>query len=246
MKKYFQAPWSLKEIIGALAASTILLAIFGFALSMGDIKQVVEESNYRSLILMGLFLLQWVLIITPMLIVTLRKHKIKWKDFGFKKISLSKNFGLVAWGYLVFLSITFIISLLILFTGIQIPGYQIQEQILPIFGTDLISLIIAGTIIVVIAPIIEEIFFRGVLLRALSNKIGIIYGSIISAAIFAIFHLQFQSIIPIFILGLIMNALVIKSKSIWPAISFHIFNNAIAFTLRVLIIKEVISLESIV
>lgn len=248
MKKYFQAPWSLKEVILIITSSAILILLSAIVLHLTAINEIIETSKYRSLMLIGLFLLQWLLIIAPMLGISMykQKHRLKWGDLGFKKISPVKTLGLVAWGYLIFLSVTLIISLIILYTGVQIPGYQVQEQILPIFGTDLVSLIIAGSIIVVIAPIIEEIYFRGFLLRALSDKFGIIYGSIISAAIFATLHLQFQSIIPLFVLGLIINSLVIKSKSLWPAISFHILNNAIAFTLRVLILKEIISLESIV
>ncbi len=91
----------------------------------------------------------------------------------------------------------------------------------------------------------EEVFFRGFLLRAFSNKWGMIYGSIISAALFAILHMQPEVIIPIFILGLIINSIVIKSRSIIPAICFHAFNNAIAFTIEILILKDIIAIEEI-
>lgn len=211
-----------------------------------DIKSYIEASEYRSFYLLGLFFVQWILIAAPLLIFTLIKHKLKWKHFGFKKIGIWKTIKLIISGYLLYLGITFIITSIILYTDLKIPGYQIQERILPLFGDSLTSLVVAGVVIVAIAPFLEEIFFRGFLLRSFSNRWGIFSGSILSAAIFAIFHMQWQSIIPIFILGLIINSLVIKGKSLWPAIFFHAFNNAIAFTIEILILKEVISIGDIV
>jgi len=58
--------------------------------------------------------------------------------------------------------------------------------------------------------------------------------------------MQWQSIIPIFILGLIINRIVINNKSIMPAICFHIFNNAIAFTIQILIIKDFIKFDEMI
>ena len=40
--------------------------------------------------------------------------------------------------------------------------------------------------------------------------------------------------------------LVIKSKSIIPAIAFHILNNGIVFAIEILIEKQIISIEKII
>lgn len=246
MKKYFQAPWSTNDIIVIFIISGLLIVGTLVGMDLLDVKSYVESSQYKNFYLLGIFLLQWILIFVPLLIYTLIKFKLKKKYFGFKKTGILKIIKLVASGYLLYLGITLIISLIILYTGIKIPGYQMQEKVLPVFGDGLYSIITAGVIIVLIAPFLEEMFFRGFLLRSLTNKIGIMYGSLLSAIIFAVFHMQWQSIIPIIILGLIINSIVLRSKSIWPAIYFHMFNNAIAFTFEVLLIKEVISFENIV
>lgn len=246
MKKYFQAPWSTQDILIVFSATAVLIVGTVLGMELLDVRTYIEASPYRTFYLLGIFLLQWILILIPLLVLTLIKYKFKKEYFGFKKTGAWKIFKLVASGYLLFVGISFIITLIILYTGLKIPGYQLQEKVLPIFGDGLVSIIIAGIIIVLVAPPLEEIFFRGFLLRSLTNRVGIMYGSIFSAGIFAVFHMQWQSIIPIFILGLIINSLVLKSKSIWPAIYFHVFNNAIAFTFEVLIIKEVVPLETVV
>jgi len=246
MKKYFQAPWSLKEVLRIFLISGILMFLVALGLYLSPLRDLIKESSSKSIYLLGVFVLQWGIILVPLLWITRKKHKLKWKHFGFKKISPYKTILLIIGGYLMFLGVALIVSIIIIFFNVKIPGYQIQKDIIPLFGNDLLSLIIAGGVIVVLGPIIEEIFFRGFLLRALSNKWGVIYGSIISAAIFAIFHLQPQSIIPIFILGLIINSMVIHSKSIWPAIGFHILNNGIVFIFEVLILKGIIRIDQFI
>lgn len=246
MKKYFQAPWNTKDIIITILAAAGLLGIAFFGMRYFGIEKLIKDSEYKSLYLLILFVVQWVLIAIPLIILTLIKYKFNRKTFGLTRTGVWKTIKLVFSGYLLFLGITLVISLIIFYTGWKIPGYQVQERILPLFGDNLVSLIISGVLIIAIAPFIEEIFFRGFLLRSISNKWGIIYGSIISAALFALLHLQPSSIIPIFILGLIINSLVIRSKSIIPAIAFHMFNNAIAFTIEILLLKEIIKIEELV
>ena len=182
----------------------------------------------------------------PFIIITKKKYKLKWKHFGFKKIGILRTIGLVLSSYLLYIGISILIAVFILYTNIRIPGYQVQEEILPIFGNGIPNLIIVGVMVVGIAPIVEELIFRGFFLRTLSNKIGVFWGSILTATIFAVLHVPWQSFIPIFILGLIINRMVIHSKSLWPAIVFHMLNNSIVFAVAIAIENDLINLEELV
>lgn len=246
MKKYFQAPWTIKDVGTILAITGILLAVAFFLTNFLDIKLHMIESKYKSLYLLGFLILQWLIIIIPWLSLSLKKYKLSFKSLGIIKTGVWETIKLVFSGYFLFLGITLIISLIVIYTGIQIPGYQIQQKLLPLFGDSTLNIALTGIAVVIIAPVLEEIFFRGFLLRSLSDKWGIAWGSILSAALFAIIHMQFESIIPIFILGLIINSLVIRSKSILPSIFFHVFNNAIAFSVEILLLKDIIKIEEII
>lgn len=246
MKKYFQAPWENKEIILILIATIgANVALYGI-ISYFQIESLIQDSFLGAWWILGVFTIQSILLILPLILATKIKHKLKKIFFGITNIGFWKTAWRAISGYLLFLAINLLIVLIIIGFDVKIPGYQAPEHILPVFGKDITSLIIAGSIIVIIGPIIEEIFFRGFLLRALSNKIGIILGAIISAGFFALAHMQFQSIIPIFILGLILSTITIRSKSIIPAIAFHIFNNAIAFTIQLLFLLEVIEIKEVI
>lgn len=242
MKKYFQAPWTFKDLIFiSLFAGVLMLAYVG-GLYFFDIKNYLKTGDLKSLYLIGILILQWLAFLLPLIFFTARKYKLKWEHFGFVRVGILKTLGLVIGSYFLYIGITLIISLVSIYNNIKIPGYQIQESVLPLFGTDILGLIVAGIAIVLLAPLIEEVLFRGFLLRTLVNKIGIIWGSVVSALVFALLHVPWQSIIPIFILGLILNSVVIRSKSLWPAIGFHILNNAITFVIQILIEKGIISL----
>ncbi len=247
MKKYFQAPWSLKDVFHiTITVILIFILITGF-LNMLNLEDLLEGSKYTSLFLSFGILLQGLISILVVLYFTKKKYKkINLRDFGFKKIGVWKSILAILSAYFVYIGITIIIAAIIYHFKVEIPGYEVQENILELFGETNLDLIFAGIAIVLIAPIAEEVFFRGFFLRALSNKWGIYYGSIASALVFSFLHYPWQSFIPIFILGLIINSLVIRYKSIWPAIGFHIFNNGIVFIIQVLIMKDVISLDQLI
>lgn len=143
-------------------------------------------------------------------------------------------------GYLLYLAISVFACILVVYGGIKIPGYRIPA---PIFGTTALAIIAVGIITVIILPVIEEIIFRKFLLQWLIDKAGNMRGSIITALLFASVNSIYRGFIPVFILGLILNWVFIKSKSIRPCILLHVTNNAAIFTLGILLIKGVIPLD---
>ena len=202
MKKYFQAPWTTKDVILALLG-TISLGLIVYSIADGtQFFRWMDRPENQSLGMILVYLTMWLIVVTPILIIAKIKKKLNLKSFGITNIGAWKTIKLIFWGYLLFMGITIAIGMLILYTEVRVPGYQIQERILPILGEDLRALFISGIIIIIIAPILEEIIFRGFLLTALVNKIGMAYGSLITAGVFAFSHLQPHSFIPIFILGL--------------------------------------------
>jgi membrane protease YdiL (CAAX protease family) len=108
-------------------------------------------------------------------------------------------------------------------------GLQIQPDIAIVFNqTEFpILLLIGGAII---APIIEEIFFRGFIFAGLQKRWPWPVAGAISALLFAILHFVPTSYLPIFILGFIFAYLYYRAGSIWPAILMHMLTNTIALS----------------
>jgi membrane protease YdiL (CAAX protease family) len=81
------------------------------------------------------------------------------------------------------------------------------------------------------APILEELIFRGIILRGLLNRYHPKKAIIWSAVIFGIAHLNPWQFIAAFSIGLFMGWVYYRTKSIFPGIFIHWFNNSISFAL---------------
>lgn len=90
--------------------------------------------------------------------------------------------------------------------------------------SDWLILIIA---VVLLAGMLEEMLFRGLLLQALERRFELPHAIFLSALIFALFHFPLWLIQVIF-LGIILGFLAWRSNSIIPGIILHCFNNAFA------------------
>ena len=80
----------------------------------------------------------------------------------------------------------------------------------------------------VVTPVSEEVLFRGFLLRGLLPSIGPGPAVVASALLFSVLHLKPEVMIPIFITGLALGWLCVKTGSVWPCIAAHAGQNALA------------------
>jgi len=86
--------------------------------------------------------------------------------------------------------------------------------------------------LVILAPMVEELFFRGFLLNMWSVRRGVRAGIILSAAVFALAHIvQLGSIF----LGLATAVLFVNTGSLAVPIALHFLNNAAAIGLQLII-----------
>jgi uncharacterized protein len=88
-----------------------------------------------------------------------------------------------------------------------------------------------------IGPILEEIIFRGFILKSM-QKYGNLTAIIVTSILFSMFHLNLVQFINPVLMGIVLAFITIKSKSIFPAMIAHIFNNTIS-----LIATGVVSLK---
>lgn len=103
------------------------------------------------------------------------------------------------------------------------------------YGDSALASVIAGVLIVIVAPIAEETFFRGFLFGGLRSGMRFVWAALISATIFGAFHYTGPGSLAVLpqlgALGLTQAWLYERSGSIYPTIAVHMLNNAIAFTL---------------
>lgn len=116
-------------------------------------------------------------------------------------------------------------SLTLWISNIPVPDF-INEA----FEELAVSPIILVLSVAVVAPIYEEIIFRGILLKGMAKKINPIGALIISALFFALVHMNIPQGINAFLLGMVIGAIYLKTKSIYLSIFAHFINNLMAIT----------------
>ncbi len=99
-------------------------------------------------------------------------------------------------------------------------------------GGGILLLILA---VVVGAPIVEEIFFRGLTLRALEARMRRRTALVVSAFVFGVVHLQFLQFPALLVIGLICGWLAQRDGRIGRAIWAHVGFNAV--TVAVLLLE---------
>lgn len=89
-----------------------------------------------------------------------------------------------------------------------------------------ISLIIMT---VILAPILEEILFRGIIMKGMiNNKVAPATAIIVSALIFGAVHFNPWQFAGAFLLGLVLGLVYYKTKSLLMPILLHAFNNLLS------------------
>ena len=81
---------------------------------------------------------------------------------------------------------------------------------------------------VLVAPICEEIFFRGFVFGGLLRGMSLWPAALISAALFGIAHVDAGSFPVLLVIGIVLAYVRWRFGSLWPGIALHACNNAIA------------------
>jgi len=80
----------------------------------------------------------------------------------------------------------------------------------------------------IVAPVVEELFFRGVMFTKLKNHTSTKVAMLIQAVLFGLIHFNAAQLIPTFLLGCIAAYMYEKYNNIWVPIAFHMVFNLIA------------------
>ncbi len=156
------------------------------------------------------------------------------------------NYKTILITFIIFLGLNFIFSLL--FSGINLLlqplGYQLVDYATRFEPKNNIDLILQLLSICIIAPIFEEIFFRGIVLHGL-KPYGNGFAIIISSLFFGMMHGSLLHNISMFICSLALGYLAIKTQSIIPGIIVHFLNNVLACVLTFLEVSSIGTIISV-
>jgi len=140
------------------------------------------------------------------------------RELGLVRPSLRYIFLGIAMGVFLLVVVGFIGNYLANKLGTPAP----QSFTLVLMGAQyewqLFFLILLGG---VIAPIKEEVFFRGIFYPPFRQEYGRGKGILLTAGLFALLHFDVMRFIPLLVGGIVLTWLYEKTSSIWPSIIAH-------------------------
>ncbi|MCX6344535.1 MAG: type II CAAX endopeptidase family protein [Armatimonadetes bacterium] len=159
------------------------------------------------------------------------------EDAGEIGLKFKPIFGKILWGVAAYfaalplLGVAAVISSELsktVFKDVQTPEHPIVEMVIKGGAPILIVFVLA----VIAAPIVEEVFFRGMLYTALRTKMGVWAAVLLSGTIFAALHPTFPGqFLPLLALAMVLALVREKTGSLLPGIVCHAINNTIALML---------------
>ena len=96
-----------------------------------------------------------------------------------------------------------------------------------------LALVAAGFVVIIVAPVGEEFFFRGFFYRALRTRLGVLAAAAIDGLVFGLIHFsgsETLQLLPILgALGFIFCLVYERTGTLYTTIALHAFNNSIAY-----------------
>jgi uncharacterized protein len=151
------------------------------------------------------------------------------RSLGFHKPDLGV-FGWAAIAYCIYIAAAIFLAVVL---------SPEQEDIARGLGADeegVWGLIAAGFLIVVCAPIAEEVFFRGFLYGGLRRALPVLPAALISSVLFGVAHLATGNLavaVQLAVFGVVAAGLYEYRGNLWGPIALHTVNNTIAFLVLV-------------
>jgi membrane protease YdiL (CAAX protease family) len=127
---------------------------------------------------------------------------------------------------LVWMFVAVVAYLVIAILYSTLIGEPKQEDIAESFGTLPVQILL----IVVAAPISEEVCFRGMLYGGLRERLPRFVAALIGGVIFGGLHVLtgISAVPPLMVFGIVLCLLYEKTGAIWPGIMLHMLNNTFA------------------
>jgi membrane protease YdiL (CAAX protease family) len=207
----------LAAAVGTLIVVTIILSIAG----------VGSDDDLSPALVVALTLVQDTFLCgTAIFLASLATRPRPW-HFGLRPARLWRSLGWAAVGvvgYLVFVGV---------YSAILTPDGE--QSVTEDLGADesTLGLVAAGLVVIAVAPVAEEFFFRGFFYRALRSRLSVLAAAAIDGVVFGLIHFsgsETLELLPILAaLGFMFCLVYERTGTLYTVIGLHALNNSVAY-----------------
>ncbi|MCB9819803.1 CPBP family intramembrane metalloprotease [Candidatus Nomurabacteria bacterium] len=228
-----------KRILWAVFYTVLVVAaFFGAQLLLVALVYVLKtigvplEAFNNTVLLFSLSAMTYALALVVVLLISSRIDKsssVK-KDLGIQRLL---SWGDIFAGVLSFIPYVILSAVVITVASGIIPGFDIAQK-QDVGFENLVSsmeMMLAFLALVVIAPLVEELLFRGYLYTKLKKYLGMAAGIILVSVVFGVMHGQLNVGVDTFVLSVVLCGLREITGSVWAGVVLHMAKNGLAFYL---------------
>lgn len=218
--------YALIAFFGGLLVSQIAVLIIGgvWALSSGKSFEVLNENSTFIVVASAV---NELLFIATAVFVARMSGSVSFKDFGLVRKpfwpTLVRMAGVLA---------SYFIMLAVYNQLVHLAPDDAPDKLGA--ATSTLHMFVFALLVAVLAPIAEEVFFRGMIFRSLKNGMGIWPAAIVSGLLFGALHIdattseRLLQVVPLAVLGISFALLYAWTGTLYSTIALHATNNAIA------------------
>ena len=222
-------PWGVPAILAALAVPFVLWASsLAIAISQGTPEDLTDGEIVANLVLQ-ILILDGIFVGAPVAFC-LWRYRRGWQGLGLRPFD--RNFWWLpvtaaagAWVAM------YVYSLVLYLVGGENAAPR-QEDIDQLFESRAV-LPLTGVATVLVAPVAEEVFFRGFVFAGLLRPLGLLPAMAASGLVFATFHVTGADsaglVLPFAAIGMLFAWVYYRTGSLWPSIVTHLIFNLVSF-----------------
>lgn len=205
--------WGYVEILIVYIGVMLISYIFGMSGDM--VSNLFARLGIPDIMLSYFyfgFIVQFTATVGLVLIMTVWINKARLRDLGLNNVSINKYLKYGVLGGVLLLGLILLLSLPISVLQPDLEPQLYEEMLRSVVNTkDFIFLFLIGA---VLAPLSEELFYRGMIYPVFRHQFGPVPAMIISGIIFGLAHYDLWRFIPLAIGGAILCYLYEKTDSI--------------------------------
>jgi hypothetical protein len=205
---------NIKQAIGILLIFIFLSMIFGM---LGSMSFFTDSPQLQSLSL----LISYTLAAGGTVLIIIRMKKLQHPDLH---AFLNYTPGLKT--ILITLILTFTVIVIIEPITNIIPVPESYQSLFEELFKPTISAFLTA---VVIAPVLEEMIFRGIILEGFLKNYSPLKSILLASLLFGLAHLNIWQFIGAFLIGVFISWIYWKTKSLGLAVGIHITNNLVSY-----------------
>ncbi len=226
--------WQRRDILLGVAflLGGYFLLLLGFIIVgvVFDLELLEEQFTYSTAIMLIAFE-GWIGITV---LILARMRRISWHDLGFRRPVGRWVLPLTVVGAYASLAVyAVVVTVIDELTGSDLSDL-LEGNPLPTGDYDILMWVLLGIGVVAIAPVAEELFFRGLLFKALDSMWPTFLAMVVSGAAFSLLHLNPSVLIPFTLIGIIFAWSFRRANSLWIPIGAHAIVNGMSFILTVM------------